>query len=60
MIIATHSLEFTASLLAELEATPDQASVIALNQKGGVIDPVVIAGPDAHRRVVELSDDLRI
>jgi hypothetical protein len=60
VMLATHSLEFVAAALRGFEDQPDKAAVVGLRMESGVLDPVVIAGPDAHRRVVELGHDLRI
>ena len=60
VFLATHSLEFIEAALVEYEETPETIAVVGLSNDRGQIDPVVISGPSAFRRVVELGDDLRL
>lgn len=60
VFMATHSLEFIKAVLCEFERDPEVVAVVGLSNDRGHIDPVVITGPNAYRRVVELGDDLRL
>jgi energy-coupling factor transporter ATP-binding protein EcfA2 len=60
VVLATHSLEFVAATLQAFEDQPDKAAVVGLRMESGVLDPLVIAGPDAHQRVLEFGHDLRL
>ncbi len=60
ILISTHSLEFVSTVLDALKDSAEQTAVVGLSLNDGVLSPVVIAGADAHRRVVELRDDLRL
>ena len=60
VFIATHSLEFLQAVLREFEPVADQACVVGLAAAGGVLDPLVISGPDAFQRAIEWKDDLRL
>jgi hypothetical protein len=60
VVFATHSLEFVREVLTAFESDTKQTAVIGLRMEDGVLDPVVIEGPDAYRRVVEMGDDLRL
>ncbi len=60
VLIATHSLEFVEKVLESFKGDPERTSVLGLRRIDGAIDALVVEGPDAYRRVVELSDDLRL
>jgi hypothetical protein len=60
VVFATHSLEFIATALRVFEDEPEKVAVIGLRMEAGVLDPVVIEGPDAKRRVLELGHDVRL
>ena len=60
VVLATHSLEFVAAALRAFEDQPDKAVVVGLRMEAGVLDPLVISGPDAHRRVLDFGHDLRL
>ena len=60
VVFATHSLEFVATALRVFEEEPEKVVVIGLRMEAGVLDPVVISGPDARRRVLELGHDVRL
>jgi AAA15 family ATPase/GTPase len=60
VVLATHSLEFVAAALRAFEDQPEKAAVVGLRMESGVLAPVVISGPDAHRRVLEGGHDLRL
>ncbi len=60
VVLATHSLEFVAAALRAFEGQPEKAAVVGLRTESGVLDPLVVSGPDAHRRVLELGHDLRL
>jgi energy-coupling factor transporter ATP-binding protein EcfA2 len=60
VVIATHSLELVRATLAELASEPERVCVIGTMIEKGVLDPIVVDGPDAQRRVLELGDDLRL
>jgi AAA15 family ATPase/GTPase len=58
--LATHSLEFTQAVLHEFDQSQNDVAVVGLSNDHGTIDSVVITGPNAYRRVVELGHDLRL
>jgi energy-coupling factor transporter ATP-binding protein EcfA2 len=60
IVMATHSLEFVKATLTEFENDTDKIAVIGLSNERGSLNSVVITGPNACRRVVELGDDLRL
>lgn len=60
VVLATHSLEFVAATLQAFEDQADKAAVIGLRMESGVLDPLVISGPDARQRVLEFGHDLRL
>jgi len=60
VMIATHSLEFVRAALCEFGEATDKACVVGLTMEQGVLDPLVVSGPDAFQRVVEWKDDLRL
>ncbi|MBI5531327.1 MAG: AAA family ATPase [Deltaproteobacteria bacterium] len=60
VFIATHSLEFVEAVLREFESAANKACVVGLTMADGVLDPLVISGPDAYQRVIEWKDDLRL
>ena len=60
VVFATHSLEFIATVLQVFENEPEKVAVIGLRMDAGVLDPVVIEGPDAKRRVLEFGHDVRL
>ncbi len=60
VVLATHSLEFVAAALRAFEDQPEKAAVVGLRMESGVLDPLVVSGPDAHRRVLDLGHDLRL
>jgi hypothetical protein len=60
VVMATHSLEFVSSLLREFSGALDKTAVIGLSMENRRIDSVLIPGPDAERRVLELGHDLRL
>jgi hypothetical protein len=60
VVLATHSLEFVAAALRAFEDQPEKAAVVGLRMESGALDPVVVSGPDAHRRVLDLGHDLRL
>lgn len=60
VVLATHSLEFVAATLQAFEEQPDNVAVVGLRMESGELDPLVIAGPDAHQRVLEFGHDLRL
>jgi len=60
VVVATHSLEFVRAVLQELGEGFERVAIVGLRFEDGNLSPTVIAGPDAHRRVVELGDDLRL
>ncbi len=60
IVVATHSLEFVSAVLAAFADAPEKACVVGLRRDNGAIDPLVVSGPDAQRRVLEFGDDLRL
>ncbi len=60
ILVATYNLEFVAAVLGGLDGQSESAAVVGLSFRDGAPSPVVIAGPEAQRRVVELGDDLRL
>jgi energy-coupling factor transporter ATP-binding protein EcfA2 len=60
VFMATHSLEFIKAVLCEFEKDPEVVAVVGLSNDRGHLDPVVITGPNAYRRVVDLGHDLRL
>lgn len=60
VVMATHSLEFVAAALREFEGDPEKVVVVGLRMEGGALDPLVVAGADAQKRVLELGHDLRL
>jgi hypothetical protein len=60
VVMATHSLEFVAAALQAFEDQPEKAAVVGLRMESGVLDPLLVTGPDAHRRVIEFGHDLRL
>ncbi len=60
IMVATHSLEFVRDCLSELQGEPESVCVIGLTMADGVLDPLLVTGADAFRRVVEWKDDLRL
>jgi energy-coupling factor transporter ATP-binding protein EcfA2 len=60
VVMATHSLEFVAAALREFEGDPEKVAVVGLRMEGGVLDPLVVTGADAQKRVLELGHDLRL
>jgi hypothetical protein len=60
VFLATHSLEFVQVVLSEFSDEPGQCAVVGLRNDRGSIDPVVVGGADAHRRIIEMGDDLRL
>ena len=60
VVLSTHSLEFVAAALQAFEDQPEKAAVVGLRMESGVLDPLVVSDPDAHRRVLEFGHDLRL
>ncbi|MBI3272965.1 MAG: ATP-binding protein [Planctomycetes bacterium] len=60
VLVATHSLELVAATLDEFGADIGQVVVIGLRLEAGELDPNLITGPEAFRRVLEMKDDLRL
>ena len=60
VVFATHSLELMAAALRVFEDEPENVAVVGLRMEAGVLDPVVISGPDAKRRVLDLGHDVRL
>ena len=60
VVLATHSLEFVRVAVEVFQDDLDRVAVVGLRLVEGELDPLVIPGADAHRRMVEFDDDLRL
>jgi predicted ATP-dependent endonuclease of OLD family len=60
VFLATHSLELIEAVLTRFEEQAESVAVVGLANEYGRLDPVVIRGQNAHYRVIELGDDLRL